>query len=387
GLDVLKFIGKRLLQGVVLLVVFLALLYLLLEAQPGDISQQLISNPDLPPEAQTMLREQLGLDRPLLVRTFTYITNFFQGKLGFSFTQYPATVSHLILERLPRTIVLFLSATLLAYYMGFWLGKIMAWRRGRAAESALVLGGVAGYTVFYPWFAILMLWFWGFQVGWFPLGKFIDVGEWTGAPFTANQVFFDLMTSAFGVSIAALILFAISRRLPTERAQQFLWRVGFGVLAIGYFSYWWFSPLRGYVGDILHHTALPVVTLACVAFAGVMLLTRSSMLETLREDYILTARAKGLSERSIRDHHAARNALLPVVTSLVLALAFVISGGVITEFVFSWPGLGQMLLGAVTLEDVPLAAGTLGIIGILALGGHLIADVAYVFLDPRIRFQ
>ncbi len=130
-----------------------------------------------------------------------------------------------------------------------------------------------------------------------------------------------------------------------------------------------------------------MITLSAVNFAGVMLLTRSSMLETLREDYILTARAKGLTERAIRDNHAARNALLPVVTSLVLALSFVIGGGILTEGIFSWPGLGQMLLNATLLEDLPLATGTLGIIGILALTGHIIADIVYMYLDPRIRYQ
>jgi peptide/nickel transport system permease protein len=132
---------------------------------------------------------------------------------------------------------------------------------------------------------------------------------------------------------------------------------------------------------------LPVITLTLVAFAGIMLLTRSSMLETLREDYILTARAKGLSEKVVRDRHAARNALLPVVTSLVLALAFVIGGGIITETVFSWPGIGLLLFQAVILEDIPLAMGTLSIIAVLALVGHLIADILYVYLDPRIRYQ
>jgi peptide/nickel transport system permease protein len=130
-----------------------------------------------------------------------------------------------------------------------------------------------------------------------------------------------------------------------------------------------------------------VITLAAVNFAGVMLLTRSSMLETLREDYILTARAKGLTERSIRDNHAARNALLPLVTSLVLAISFVIGGGILTETIFSWPGLGQMLLNATLLEDIPVATGTLGIIGIIALSGHIIADIVYMYLDPRIRYQ
>jgi peptide/nickel transport system permease protein len=384
---VLKFIGKRLAQGVLLLVVFLALVYLLLEAQPGDITQQLISDPDIPPEAQRMLAAQLGLDQPLAGRVVTYVINFFQGDLGVSFTQYPTPVSQLILERLPRTVVLFLSATLLAYYLGFGLGKIMAWRRGRVAETALTLGGVAGYTVFYPWFAIMMLWFFGFILDWFPLGKFTDVVEWSGAPMNPNQVFMRFMISAFAVSALVLAVFVIARSLKTERLQRTVWRTGFAVLVVSFVAYWWFSPLRPFVGDLLHHTALPVMTLACVAFASVMLLTRSAMLETLREDYILTARAKGLSDRAIRDKHAARNALLPVVTALVLALAFVISGGIITEGVFSWPGLGQMLLGATLLEDIPLATGTLGIIGILALVGHIIADVAYMYLDPRIRYS
>jgi peptide/nickel transport system permease protein len=383
----IKYVGKRLIQGLLLLVMFLALVYLLLEAQPGDISQQLIANPEIPPEAQELLRQRLGLDQPLLTRTATYVFNFFQGDLGLSFTQYPNTVGALIMERLPRTVTLFLSAVLVSYYLGFGLGKIMAWRRGRSSETALTLAGVAGYTVFYPWFAILMLWFFGFILDLFPIGKFIDVLEWTGSPLSANQVFIRMLLSAIALTIVAVGVVAVSHRFQSEATGRKVRRFGLLALVIGFVGYWWFSPLRAYVGDILHHTALPVMTLGLVNFAGVMLLTRASMLETLREDYILTARAKGLTERTIRDHHAARNALLPVVTSLVLALSFVISGGILTEHIFSWPGLGQMLLGATLLEDLPLATGTLGIIGILALVGHIIADVVYMYLDPRIRYQ
>jgi peptide/nickel transport system permease protein len=145
--------------------------------------------------------------------------------------------------------------------------------------------------------------------------------------------------------------------------------------------------MRPYAFDIAHHSVLPIATLTLVAFAGVMLLTRGSMLETLREDYILTARAKGVPEHDIRDRHAARNALLPVVTSFVLGLAFIIGGGVVTETVFSWPGMGQLLLGATLIEDIPLATGALGFIGILALFAHLLVDVLYAVLDPRIRIQ
>ena len=130
---------------------------------------------------------------------------------------------------------------------------------------------------------------------------------------------------------------------------------------------------------------LPVITLGLVAFGATMLLTRSAMLETLGEDYILTARAKGLPDNVIRDRHAARNALLPVTTSLVLALAFVIGGGIVTETVFSWPGMGLIFLQAINVSDIPLAVGALSITGVLALFGHLAADIMYAVLDPRIR--
>ncbi len=107
----------------------------------------------------------------------------------------------------------------------------------------------------------------------------------------------------------------------------------------------------------------------------------------MREDYILTARAKGLTEKVVRDKHAARNALLPVVTSLILSLAFVISGGIITETIFSWPGMGQTLLTAALTEDIPLAVGSLTFVAVIALFAHLIVDILYVFLDPRMRVQ
>jgi len=132
---------------------------------------------------------------------------------------------------------------------------------------------------------------------------------------------------------------------------------------------------------------LPVATLTLISFAGTMLITRNSMLETLREDYIMAARAKGLPEKEVRDRHAARNALLPVVTSFVFSLAFAIDGGVIIEAIFSWPGMGRTLLDAVLSEDLPLAIGAFVFVGVFALVAHLVADVLYVYLDPRIRYQ
>ncbi|HEY8169724.1 MAG TPA: ABC transporter permease, partial [Candidatus Limnocylindria bacterium] len=176
------------------------------------------------------------------------------------------------------------------------------------------------------------------------------------------------------------------RKYSRDLVVQNRLSTGLGILCLaGLALYWWISPATVYVVDIVHHTMLPVFTLGLVAFGAVMLLTRSSMLETLGEDYILTARAKGLPDWVIRDRHAARNAMLPVVTSLVLALAFVIGGGIVTETIFSWPGMGLVFLQAISVSDIPLAVGALAITGVLALVGHLVADILYVVLDPRIR--
>jgi peptide/nickel transport system permease protein len=386
------FISKRMLQMALLFVIFLTILFFLLDAQPGDLSQQYIGNPDIPPEEKARLAERLGLDQPLWGRYLAYMLNFFTGDFGNSLSQYPNSVTGLIAQALPRTLALFLLATLLAYYLGFITGKVLAWRRGRFTEYALTVGGVGLYTVFYPWFALIMIWFFGFGLRqWtgfriFPIGKFIDVSDWTGAAFTTNQVFIRMIMLAALSMLAALAITWAARRWLDPRYAVRVRNYAFLAGVIFPFVYFWFSAMRPYAWDILHHTFLPVMTLAAVSFAGIMLLTRGAMLETLREDYILTARAKGLPEKVIRDRHAARNALLPVVTSLVLALAFVIGGGIITETIFAWPGVGLLLYNAVILEDIPLAMGALSIIAVLALVGHLVADILYAYLDPRIRY-
>jgi peptide/nickel transport system permease protein len=158
------------------------------------------------------------------------------------------------------------------------------------------------------------------------------------------------------------------------------------VVLAGLLIYWLNTGVARYAADILHHLILPICTLAIVNFAGTMLLTRNSMLETLREDYIMAARAKGLPEKVVRDKHAARNAMLPVVTAFVLAVAFILDGGVITETTFSWPGMGLTLLQAALVEDIPMVIGALVFTGFLALTAHLIADILYAVLDPRIRY-
>jgi len=380
------YISRRLAQMALLFLVFLTLLYFLLQSQPGDFASQFL-DPRVPAEAQNLIRERLGLDQGWWGQYWTYLTNFFQGDLGVSFARYPRTVWSVIVERIPRTMFLFTMATMLSYWMGFLSGKMLAWRRGGKLEYGVTLGGVLLYTVFYPWFALMMIWLWAATLDIVPINQFLDPGFWLNSPFGATSVFAAMIWSSVllvGGLVAAQI---IGSKMKEYRIQVLVKRAGRIFVILLFAWYWLGNSMRPYAADIAHHAVLPVVTLALIAFAGVMLITRGSMLETLREDYILTARAKGVPERIIRDKHAARNALLPVVTSFILGLAFIIGGGLVTETVFSWPGMGELLLNSVTTNDIPTAVGTLALIGALALIAHIVVDIVYVFLDPRIRVQ
>jgi peptide/nickel transport system permease protein len=383
------YIAKRLFQNIFVFFLFLTLIFILLDAQPGDYGNIYLSDPRLTPDQREILRARLGLDKPVGERYLAWLGNFFQGDFGISFSNYPRPVLEVIAEKAPRTLVLFLSATVVAFYMGFVAGKLLAWRRGGSFEYVATVGGVFLYTVFTPWFGLMMIWIFAFTLEWFPIGKFIDPILWRRAPdgVTAGDVFINMLFTALIASIILFIWLWFGQRLSVNRRGLWQWPGGVVVL-LGILVYWaFFSNGAGrYALDILHHLILPVLTLALISFAGTMLLTRNSMLETLREDYILTAKAKGLPEQVVRDKHAARNAILPVVTSFVFSLAFALDGGVITETIFSWPGMGLTLLTAAQTEDIPMAIGALVFTGGLALMAHLTADILYAYLDPRIRY-
>jgi peptide/nickel transport system permease protein len=381
-----KYILRRLVQILFTLIIFQTLLFIILDAQPGDITNLFLMNPKVTPEAREQMRVALGLDKPPLVRYFQWLGNFVQGNLGVSFSHYPREVMDIILERAPRTLVLFLTNQLISFSVGYFLGKQMAWRRGTVFEYSLTILGVILYTVFTPWFGLMMIYLFGIRLNLLPIGKFLDPSLWRGVEADANTIFYLLILTA--VIIAVLYILTIILTRKTSHTVRQIARIGslIGLLGLGVLI-WSLTPYGILAADIVKHMILPVLVSTLVTFAGTMLLMRNTMLETLREDFVMAARAKGLSERTVRDKHAARNAFLPVFTNLIIGIPFVLSGGIITETIFSWPGMGLTLLQAVSVEDIPLAMGTLSFVGVLALTAHLIADVAYAFLDPRIRYQ
>jgi len=379
------YILRRVGQNILTYFFFLTMVYVMIDAQPGDYSNIYLGDPRLTPDQREILRARLGLDKPVTERYVLWLKSFAQGDFGVSFSNYPRQVIDVIIERAPRTLVLFLTATVVAFYMGFLSGKVLAWRRGGFTEYATTIGGVSLYTVFTPWFGLMMIWFFAYTLGWFPIGKFIDPIVWQDSPLSAIELFQRMLVTGMMATLALFAWLLVVQRLETSRRRVASW-AGVAVVLAGILAYWLPSGVGKYAADILWHLILPITTLALISFAGTMLLTRNSMLETLREDYIMAARAKGLTEKSIRDKHAARNAMLPVVTSFVFSLAFALDGGVITETIFSWPGMGLTLLRAAVSEDIPMAIGALVFTGALALTAHLVADILYAFLDPRIRY-
>ena len=380
------YLVKRIGQMGLTLFLIITLTFFLVQAQPGDYASFYVLNPDLPPEVKDEIRAAFGLDKPVWQQYLIHLKNTFTGNFGVSFGNFPRPVMDVLAERVPRTLVLFLTATAASFYIGFFLGKAIAWRRGGLFEYAATISGATLFTAFTPAFALMMIWVFAFKLGWFPVGKFLDPLVWRGADVSANYVFGNMLlsTAAFIVFtlLAMLLLKKFGRRVPSVAAVPVI-LVGAAIVLL----VWAFSGIGGLALDIVKHMVLPVVTLTLISFAGTMLLTRNSMLETIREDYVMAARAKGLPDNQVRDRHAARNAMLPVVTSLVYSLIFAIDGSVIIESVFSWPGTGLTLLQAVRSEDLPLVMGAMLFIGVLSLLAHVIVDVLYVFLDPRIRYQ
>ena len=386
----LRYVVRRTYQLIIVFFLFLVTSYILFDSIPGNAFQNLLLNPQLPPEAYEQVIKLYGLDKPLSERLVLYIQNFFKGDFGYSYKYYPKTPIELIAERLPRTLMLFAMVNIVAFYTGFLIGKILAWRRGSKSETWITVTSVFSYTVFYPWFALMMLWFFGYKLDWLPIGKFLYPEKWYDSPYDSDVIFVSMIKFVAVVSILQMLAFIYTRNIESLSSRRNVRFVSFITLILASLLYWNTGEMLNqkiYAMDIAYHMILPVFTVTVVAFAGTALLTRTTMMEVMKDDFILTARAKGISQKRIRDRHAARNALLPVVTSFIFTIVTIIDGSVLTETIFSWPGMGQLILDSVLQEDIPVAMATFSFIGVFALIAHFIADISYAYLDPRIRIQ
>ena len=376
-----KFILRRVVRGLVALLVFQSLLFALIHALPHNFSSFVLAGPAW----RGFIQRQFGLDRPLWEQYLRWLGEFVRLDLGRSYLYWPTPVSQVLLSRMPRTLLLFFFAALLAYLLGIWLGKMMAWHRGGLFEIGATLGGVAAYTSFAPWLGFLMINVFGWYLRWLPYRRLVDHNVWFKAPVRVDWLLARMVVTAAAAFALLWLLWRATRR-DRSRRRQWEWRTG-GLLVVGAGVWWgWAQSGLGYLAlDVLAHLTLPLTTVVLLSFGETMMIMRTAMLETLREDYVLMARAKGLPDRVVRDRHVARNAILPVITRLVLNLPFVLVGSLVIERVFMWYAMGRVVFDAIEYLDIPLLLGILSVVGVLVLVLHIVLDVAYVCLDPRLR--
>jgi len=269
------------------------------------------------------IREKFGLDRPLPEQLLVYIGRVVSGDLGLSFV-HGRPVAAVVAERLPATLLLIGTALALSTTIGVALGVLAARRAGRPSDLALRTGALLAHAMPSFWLAQMAAIVLALGTGWFPVQGLTD-----------------------------------ARRAFTG------WR---------------------YALDVAHHLVLPVLVLAAGELALTTRLVRTGVLEALATDYARTARAKGLPERSVV-RHALRNALLPIVTVIGSRAGLVVTGAVLVETVFAWPGLGQLLLSSIQTRDVPVLLGLFLLASVSVIAANLLTDLAYVWLDPRIRYE
>ena len=321
-----SYLIRRALQALASLFVIATLLFFLFRMGLPDPTTALVAE-GLNPEQRELVRQRFGLDQPVWQQYLLFLQNAIQGDFGYSF-HYRAPVADIIWERLANTMVLMLAAIVIAYLIGVPLGAWLSWRRGTSADTAGIIVGLMFRSA--PMF-------------------------WTGM----------IAILVFGVFMGVMPTSGL-RTLPYQ-ADGFLDKI--------------------FTLDFLWHLIMPALIVALYYLGSPLLIMRNTMLEVYGEDFIEMARAKGLSERRILYNHAARNALLPVVTQLAVTIGLAAGGQVVVEVVFSWPGLGREILSAVRTSDFPLAQASFLVMAAFVITLNLLVDFLYTTLDPRVSFK
>jgi peptide/nickel transport system permease protein len=317
----LPYLVRKVLQLFALLFAVIVFNFLLFRVLPGDPTRLYARSGRLTPDVVAQIRAVFGLDKPLLEQFRIYVTGLLHGDLGFSYT-YRRPVSEIIGERLVNTLVLLTAATILVTAIG-----IVVWaasRRGSKLDNSTVISSLVLWSM--PTF-------------------------WTGM----------LLLFAFGVWFHVLPTTGISTPLATYS-----------------------SPL-GPVIDVARHLVLPTITLVLVDIGQFVLITRSSLVDVLTEDFVTTAKAKGMSRRRVVWGHAVRNGMLPVVTATALYVGIVVGGAIQVETVFSWPGMGELTYEAVLRRDYPVLEACFLLFAVTVIVANFLADLLYRVLDPRVK--
>ncbi len=311
------------------------------------------------------------------------------GDLGTSF--YGDPVIEQLKALIPFTLVVFFIGTLIAFLLGQWMGKATAWHGPGILSDAATFSAVALYTTFPPWLAFLLTYLaarrlstsrFVFGIG-NPRESFTRI-VWEDFAHPPQTVMIYIAGTFVAVLLILLIVDKALRRTLRRRLRPLL---GIPLFIAGLVGGWFALGFGPQALDILKVAWLPLVTYILLSFGDTMLIMQTSMMDTLKEDYVTLARAKGVPERVVRDRHAARNALLPVLSRLVISFPYLLTGLVIIEDTFNWPGVSMMLFSSLYQQDMPTVMGTLLVVGVISAVARLILDALYMLLDPRVRHR
>ena len=320
-----RFLGRRIAQALLTILFIILLNFILFRAMPGSPERVLTRNPNISAQVKENLREKWGLDKPLIPDQFVaYVASTVQGDLGVSYKYRGQPVTEVLGSRIWPTVILFGLGEVIAIVVGMALGAYAGWRRGGVVDY--VGNGLSLILYATPYFVLgmFLLVVFASSLGWFPTNGMLSVGA-------RYDSFIDQLL------------------------------------------------------DFGHHLVLPLTTVSLGLIGLYSILMRSSIIETLSEDYVQTARAKGLSDGHILRSHALPNAMLPAVTIVAIQFGYVIAGAITAEVVFNWPGIGTLTVDALSARDYPVLQGVFLLLAVSVVVANLLADLLYGLLDPRVR--
>ena len=318
-----KYIIQRILQLIPILIGVSLISFFVMHLAPGDPTQ-LFTDPSVKPVELARIRANWGLDKPVIVQYFYWLKNAARGDFGIAYL-INRPVIEIIFERLPATLLLMISSMFLTLLIAIPLGVISAVKKNSWFDNAVTVFSFIGMSIPAFWLSLMLMLLFSVNLGWFP---------------------------------------AVGMYSPLLRSSD----IGPRIL------------------DLLRHMALPLATMTMLGLAGLTRYQRAAMLEVLSQDFIRTARAKGLSERTVIFKHALRNALMPIITILGLSLPDLFGGAFIIETIFAWPGMGRLGVTAVFSRNYPLIMGIAMFSAVLIVLGNLLADIGYAVVDPRVRY-
>lgn len=392
----IRFVARRLAGGAVTLLLFLAGMFFLVNVLiPGDWTSQFIMDG----ESRQALRESLGIDRPLAEQFWSWFSSVIALDLGTSFRGEPVWTA--VRDAMATTLFVFTMATVISFPLGFWLGRTSAWNKRRWFSIPNTALAVILFTAFPPAVAFLM------ERGvtnlmsaqTFRTLTELDEGRWAetirvpseldGAGDGVDTVL-SVPEVLWRMVAIAVVLFAVVLLVRWLVWALFDRRIPPGVMAVfvalGAAFGWGLTDFRPQAFDVVSAMSLLIAGLVALTYGEVLLVTDAAMIDTRDEDFILTARAKGLPERTVRDRHSARASLLPVLSRLVVGIPYFFTGLVILEFMFQVEGgLGNLIFQAINNQDTPLIVGAMAVVGVITLLLRLTLEIAIAALDPRVR--